>query len=44
MAAESESSEELVLAFLAEAGDEYVSGEVISDKLGLTRTAVWKHV
>jgi len=37
-------SEELVLAFLAEAGDEFVSGEAISDKLGLTRTAVWKHV
>jgi BirA family biotin operon repressor/biotin-[acetyl-CoA-carboxylase] ligase len=38
------SSEELVLAFLAEAGDAYVSGEAISDKLGLTRAAVWKHV
>lgn len=37
-------SEELVLAFLAEAGDEYVSGEAISDKLGLSRAAVWKHV
>jgi len=37
-------SEEFVLAFLAEAGDEYVSGEAISDKLGLTRAAVWKHV
>jgi len=37
-------SEELVLAFLAEAGDEFVSGEAISDKLGLTRAAVWKHV
>jgi BirA family transcriptional regulator, biotin operon repressor / biotin---[acetyl-CoA-carboxylase] ligase len=37
-------SEELVLGFLAEAGDEYVSGEAISDKLGLTRAAVWKHV
>jgi BirA family biotin operon repressor/biotin-[acetyl-CoA-carboxylase] ligase len=38
------SSEELVLAFLAESGDAYVSGEAISDKLGLTRAAVWKHV
>jgi BirA family transcriptional regulator, biotin operon repressor / biotin---[acetyl-CoA-carboxylase] ligase len=38
------SSEELVLAFLAEAGDDFVSGEAISDKLGLTRAAVWKHV
>ncbi len=37
-------SEQLVLAFLAEAGDEFVSGEAISDKLGLTRAAVWKHV
>ena len=37
-------SEELVLGFLAEAGEEFVSGEVISDKLGLSRTAVWKHV
>ncbi len=37
-------SEELVLAFLAEAGEDYVSGEAISDKLGLTRAAVWKHV
>ena len=37
-------SEELVLTFLAEAGDEFVSGEAISDKLGLSRAAVWKHV
>ncbi len=44
MAAEPNASEVLVLAFLAEAGDEYVSGEAISDKLGLTRAAVWKHV
>ncbi|WP_242372511.1 biotin--[acetyl-CoA-carboxylase] ligase [Anaeromyxobacter sp. SG26] len=42
--AEASSSEELVLAFLAEAGDEFVSGEAISGKLGLTRAAVWKHV
>jgi BirA family biotin operon repressor/biotin-[acetyl-CoA-carboxylase] ligase len=44
MAAEPRVSEELVLAFLAEAGEEFVSGEAISDKLGLTRAAVWKHV
>jgi BirA family biotin operon repressor/biotin-[acetyl-CoA-carboxylase] ligase len=44
MPGETQPSEELVLAFLAEAGDEYVSGEAISDKLGLTRAAVWKHV
>jgi len=37
-------SEELVLTFLAEAGEAFVSGEAISDKLGLTRAAVWKHV
>ncbi len=37
-------SDELVLAFLAEAGEEFVSGEAISDKLGLSRAAVWKHV
>src|SRR5512147_1680005 len=42
--AEVAQSEELVLSFLAEAGDEFVSGEAISDKLGLTRAAVWKHV
>jgi len=37
-------SEELVLAFLAEADDTFVSGEAISDKLGFSRAAVWKHV
>ena len=37
-------SEEIVLAFLAEAADEFVSGEAISGKLGLSRAAVWKHV
>ena len=37
-------SEEMILSFLAEAGNEFVSGEAISDKLGLTRAAVWKHV
>jgi BirA family biotin operon repressor/biotin-[acetyl-CoA-carboxylase] ligase len=41
---EPSNSEELVLSFIAEAGDEFVSGEAISDKLGLTRAAVWKHV
>lgn len=44
MPLEPQNSEELVLAFLAEAADEFVSGEAISDKLGLTRAAVWKHV
>lgn len=40
----SESSEEMILSFLAEGGDEYVSGAALSDKLGLSRAAVWKHV
>lgn len=44
MPADASNSAELVLGFLAEAGDEFVSGEAISDKLGLTRAAVWKHV
>jgi BirA family biotin operon repressor/biotin-[acetyl-CoA-carboxylase] ligase len=34
----------MILAFLAEGGDEFVSGAALSDKLGLSRTAVWKHV
>lgn len=38
------SNEEMILAFLAEGGDDYVSGAALSDKLGLSRTAVWKHV
>jgi BirA family transcriptional regulator, biotin operon repressor / biotin---[acetyl-CoA-carboxylase] ligase len=38
------SNEELILSFLAEGGDDYVSGTAVSDKLGLSRTAVWKHV
>ena len=37
-------SEELVLAFLAEAEEDVVSGAAISDKLGLSRAAVWSHV
>lgn len=38
------SNEEMILAFLAEGGDDYISGAALSDKLGLSRTAVWKHV
>ncbi len=38
------SNEELILSFLAEGGDDFVSGATLSDKLGLSRTAVWKHV
>jgi BirA family transcriptional regulator, biotin operon repressor / biotin---[acetyl-CoA-carboxylase] ligase len=37
-------NEELILAFLADSGDDYTSGEALSGKLGLSRTAVWKHV
>ena len=44
MPGEPQNSEELILAFLAEGGDDYTSGEALSDKLGLSRTAVWKHV
>lgn len=39
-----ESNEEMILGFLAEGGDDYVSGAALSDKLGLSRTAVWKYV
>ncbi len=39
-----QTNEELILAFLAEGGDEYTSGEALSDKLGLSRTAVWKQI
>ena len=38
------SNEEMILAFLAEGGDDYISGAALSDKLGLSRTAVWKYV
>ncbi len=38
------SNEELILSFLAEGGDDFTSGAALSDKLGLSRTAVWKHV
>ncbi|MBX7115272.1 MAG: biotin--[acetyl-CoA-carboxylase] ligase [Myxococcaceae bacterium] len=34
----------MILAFLADGGDEFTSGAALSDKLGLSRTAVWKHV
>lgn len=45
MDAEAElSNEEMILGFLAESGEDYVSGAALSDKLGLSRTAVWKHV
>ena len=39
-----QTQEELILGFLAEGGEDFVSGEALSAKLGLSRTAVWKHV
>jgi BirA family biotin operon repressor/biotin-[acetyl-CoA-carboxylase] ligase len=39
-----QTTEELVLSFLAEGGDDFTSGEMLSGKLGLSRTAVWKCV
>ncbi len=44
MVQEEQTQEEMILSFLAEGGDEYTSGAALSDKLGLSRTAVWKHV
>ncbi|MBL8922649.1 MAG: biotin--[acetyl-CoA-carboxylase] ligase [Myxococcaceae bacterium] len=34
----------MILSFLAEGGTDFISGATLSDKLGLSRTAVWKHV
>ena len=39
-----QTNEELILAFLSDGGDDFTSGEAISDKLGLSRAAIWKHV
>ena len=39
-----QTQEELILGFLSEAEEDFTSGEVLSNKLGLSRTAVWKHV
>ena len=46
MAAElqEQTNEELILSFLADGGEDFTSGEALSDKLGLSRAAVWKHV
>ncbi|MBZ4371238.1 biotin--[acetyl-CoA-carboxylase] ligase [Corallococcus interemptor] len=33
-----------ILNFLAEGGEGFISGEALSNRLGLSRTAVWKHV
>jgi BirA family biotin operon repressor/biotin-[acetyl-CoA-carboxylase] ligase len=29
---------------LRQSGDEFISGELISERLGITRAAVWKHM
>ncbi|WP_141618404.1 biotin--[acetyl-CoA-carboxylase] ligase [Myxococcus sp. AB036A] len=42
--ANEQTQEELILSFLSESGGDYTSGEALSSKLGLSRTAVWKHV
>ncbi|MBF5044113.1 biotin--[acetyl-CoA-carboxylase] ligase [Aggregicoccus sp. 17bor-14] len=39
-----QTQEELILGFLSESGEDFTSGEALSNKLGLSRTAVWKHV
>ena len=33
-----------ILEILREAGDTYISGEEIASRLGVSRTAVWKHI
>jgi len=33
-----------ILDLLRKSGDRYVSGEEMAEKLGVTRTAVWKHI
>lgn len=39
-----QTQEELILGFLSESGSDFTSGEALSGKLGLSRTAVWKRV
>ncbi|MDY7228067.1 biotin--[acetyl-CoA-carboxylase] ligase [Hyalangium rubrum] len=39
-----QTQEELILGFLLEGGEDFTSGEALSSKLGLSRTAVWKRV
>ncbi|MEF3301765.1 biotin--[acetyl-CoA-carboxylase] ligase [Paenibacillus sp. GYB003] len=36
--------EQLILAYFEQHPNEYISGEQLSEKLGCTRTAVWKHI
>ncbi len=37
-------SENRVLEMLRQAGQKFISGEEIAERLGVTRTAVWKHI
>lgn len=37
-------TDEMIVAFLVEGGDEFTTGEALSDKLGLSRGDVWKHL
>ncbi|HEX5745645.1 MAG TPA: biotin--[acetyl-CoA-carboxylase] ligase [Archangium sp.] len=39
-----QTQQEIILGFLADGREEFLSGEALSAKLGLSRTAVWKHV
>lgn len=39
-----ENLREAVFKMLYDAGEEYVSGEEISERFGVTRAAVWKHI
>lgn len=36
--------QESVLSLLMEAGEGYISGEAMSQRLGITRAAVWKQI
>ena len=33
-----------ILELLRQAGNQYISGEEIAGRLGVSRTAVWKHI
>jgi BirA family biotin operon repressor/biotin-[acetyl-CoA-carboxylase] ligase len=39
-----ETEEQLVLAFLEDGVDDFTSGEALSNKLGLSRAEIWRHV
>ena len=35
---------ETILRMLKQSGGDFISGELISEQLGITRAAVWKHM